>query len=55
MLGNGDKSYTDVVEALVDARADADIKDPLGKKAIDYARARGYTKMLPILERQAGR
>ena len=55
VLGNGDQSYTDVVEALVNARADADIKDALGKKAIDYARARGYTKMLPILEKATGR
>jgi ankyrin repeat protein len=54
-LGNGDKNHTAIVEALVKAGADADIKDRLGKKAIDYARARGLSNIIPILEKAAGR
>jgi ankyrin repeat protein len=55
VLGNGDQAHTDVVEALVAAGADGDIKDSLGKKAIDYARSRGYTTMVPILQKATGR
>ncbi|HEY6256827.1 MAG TPA: ankyrin repeat domain-containing protein [Xanthobacteraceae bacterium] len=55
VLGNGDKAHTDIVEALVAARADGDIKDQAGKKAIDYARARGYSEMVRILEKAVGR
>jgi len=55
VLGNGDKDHTAIVEALVKAGADGDIKDRQGKKAIDYARARGYSDMVPILEKAAGR
>jgi ankyrin repeat protein len=55
VLGNGDKQHTETVEALVAARADGDIKDRQGKTAIDYARARGYTDMVRILEKAVGR
>ena len=55
VLGNGDRAHTDVVEALVAAGADGDIKDSLGKKALDYARSRGYTDMVPILQKATGR
>jgi ankyrin repeat protein len=55
VLGNGDKSHFETVEALVNARADGDIKDRQGKKAIDYARARGYSDMVPILQKVTGR
>jgi uncharacterized protein len=54
-LGTGDKAHTEIVEALVDARADGDVKDQQGKKAIDYARARGYSEMVRILEKAVGR
>jgi uncharacterized protein len=54
-LGNGDKDHTAIVDALIKAGADADIKDRSGRKAIDYARARGYSDMIPILEKAAGR
>jgi ankyrin repeat protein len=54
-LGNGDKDHTAIVDALIKAGADADIKDRSGRKAIDYARARGYSDMVPILEKAAGR
>jgi ankyrin repeat protein len=55
VLGNGGKDHTAIVDALVKAGADGDIKDRQGKKAIDYARARGYSDMVPILEKAAGR
>jgi ankyrin repeat protein len=54
-LGNGGKEFVEIVDALVAARADGDIKDQLGKKAIDYARARKYAPMIPILEKAVGR
>jgi ankyrin repeat protein len=54
-LGNGDKAHIAVVEALVAAHANGDIKDQLGRTALDYARARGYTDMVPILEKSVGR
>jgi uncharacterized protein len=55
VLGNGDKNHFDIVEALVNARADGDIKDHQGKKAIDYARARNYSEMVRILQKVTGR
>jgi len=55
VLGNGSKQHIETVEALVAARADGDIKDQQGKRAIDYARARGYTDMVRILEKAVGR
>jgi hypothetical protein len=55
VLGNGDKQHTQTVEALVAARADGDIKDHQGKTAIDYARARGYSDMVRILQKAVGR
>jgi ankyrin repeat protein len=55
VLGNADKNHTAIVDALVKAGADGDIKDRQGKKAIDYARQRGYSNLVPILEKAAGR
>jgi ankyrin repeat protein len=55
VAGSGDKDHLAIVEALVKAGADGDIKDRSGLKAIDYARRRGYTDMVPILEKAAGR
>jgi ankyrin repeat protein len=55
VLGNGKKEHLETVETLVTARADGDIKDRQGKTAIDYARARGYTDMVRVLEKAVGR
>jgi len=55
VLGNGQKEHLEIVEALVAARADGDIKDHQGKMAIDYARGRGYADMVRILEKAVGR
>ena len=50
MLGNGDKNHIDVVEALVKAGADVDIKDRQGITALAHARQRGYADMVKILD-----
>ncbi len=55
VLGGGDKTHTEIVDALVNARANGDIKDHAGKTAIDYARARGYAEMVRILQQAVGR
>jgi ankyrin repeat protein len=55
VMGTGDKEHKAIVEELVKAGADGDIKDRAGRKAIDYARQRGYGDLVPILEKAAGR
>jgi ankyrin repeat protein len=55
VLGNGDKAHKDAIEALVKAGADVDFKDRSGKTALDYARQRGYSEIVPILQRASGR
>jgi ankyrin repeat protein len=55
VMGTGDKEHKAIVEELVKAGADGDIKDRGGRKAIDYARQRGYNDLVPILEKAAGR
>jgi len=55
VMGTGDKEHKAIVEELVKGGADGDIKDRAGKKAIDYARQRGYRDLVPILEKAAGR
>jgi len=55
VMGTGDKEHKAIVEELVKAGADGDIKDRAGRKAIDYARQRGYSDLVPILEKAAGR
>ena len=49
MLGNGGPNHVAVVEALVKAGADTDIKDRQGATALTYARQRGYNDMIKIL------
>jgi hypothetical protein len=55
LLGNGDKAHGDTVEALVKAGANVDIKDRRGMTAIDYARQRGYSDMVRVMEPASGR
>jgi uncharacterized protein len=50
VLGNGGKDHTATVEALVKAGADVTIKDRQGSTALDYARTRGYSGMVHIME-----
>ena len=55
VLGNGDKNHIDVVEALVKAGADVDIKDRQGRTALDHARQRNYADMVKTLTPASGR
>jgi ankyrin repeat protein len=55
VLGNGSKEHTATVEALVKAGADVTIADRHGTTALGYARQRGYSEMVRILEPAAGR
>jgi ankyrin repeat protein len=55
VLGNGGVNYLAIVRALVEAGADTEIKDRYGYTALRYARQRGYTEMVTILEAAAGR
>jgi ankyrin repeat protein len=54
-LGNGGPNHVATVEALVKAGADSDIKDRQGWTALMYARRRGYSDMVRILEPVRGR
>ena len=49
------KDHLTIVEALVNAGADTEIKDRQGMTALAHARARGYTDMIKILEVASGR
>jgi ankyrin repeat protein len=55
VLGSGGADHLAVVEALVKAGADVDIKDRHGARALDHARRRGYADMVRILEPATGR
>jgi ankyrin repeat protein len=55
VLGNGSPAHVAVVEALVTAGADVDIKDRNGATALTYARQRGYSDMVKILRPARGR
>ena len=55
VLGSGDKEHTAVIQALVSAGADVDFKDRQGRKAIDYARQRGYSEIVHMLETASAR
>src|SRR5262245_57717915 len=54
-LGNNSKAHIEVVDLLVKAGADTEIKDRQGTNALGHARARGYSEMVKILEAAAGR
>jgi ankyrin repeat protein len=55
VLGNGGAAHVAIVEALVKAGADVDIKDHRGGTALTYARQRGYSDMIKILTPARGR
>lgn len=55
VLGNGGPNHVATVEALIKAGADTDIKDRHGGTALSYARRRGYSDMVRILEPARGR
>lgn len=55
VLGNGSKNHVDMVDLLVKAGADTEIKDRRGMTALGHARTRGYSEMVKILEAASGR
>jgi ankyrin repeat protein len=55
VLGNGGKSHTDTLKALVDAGADVNIPDRQGTTPLQHARRRGYVNMARILEAAGAR
>jgi ankyrin repeat protein len=55
VLGNGGANHVAVVELLVKAGADTEIKDRRGATALTYARQRRYQEMVKILQLAQGR
>ena len=50
VLGDGGRSHTDTLRALVEAGANVNIPDRSGTTPLGLARARGYAEMVRILE-----
>lgn len=55
VLGNGGKSHTDTLEALVKAGANVNLADRNGTTPLQLARGRGYAAMVKILETAGAR
>ena len=51
VLGNGGPRHVATLEALVKAGADINLADGQGVRPLSLAKARGYTRMVEILER----
>ena len=51
VLGDGSKSYVEIVEALVAAGVDTDIKDKEGRTALDHAKSKGYASIVRALQK----
>ena len=51
VLGDGSKTYVDVVKTLVDAGCDVSIPDKDGVTALQHAKERGYTEIAEVLEK----
>ncbi|MHC5353378.1 ankyrin repeat domain-containing protein [Myroides sp. LJL115] len=50
VLGDGSKTYQDVIQILLDASADKNIPDSKGVSALTHAKRMGYTKIAQMLE-----
>ena len=55
VLGDGGRSHTETLRALVEAGADVNIADGSGSTPLRLARSRGYREMVAILERAGAR
>ncbi len=55
VLGDGSKTYVQVVQTLVDAGCDVNIPDKDGVTALQHARDRGYTSIAKVLEAASGK
>lgn len=49
-LRDGSEVYQQIVEELLAYNADKELRDESGKTALDYAKEKGYTKMIKMLE-----
>jgi ankyrin repeat protein len=50
VLGNGGQRYQEIISILLKSGADAGIPDKDGKKAVQHAKASGYTEVVRLLE-----
>lgn len=50
-LTDGSKVYQQIVEELLVYNANRELRDDNGMKALDYAKERGYTEMIELLEK----
>lgn len=48
-LTDGSKVYQEIVQELMDAGVNQNLRDRYGKTALDYAKEQGYRKMIEIL------
>ena len=48
-LTDGSKVYQEIVQELMDAGVNQNLRDRYGKAALDYAKEQGYRKMIEIL------
>jgi ankyrin repeat protein len=55
VLGDGGRSHTETLRALVEAGTDVNIADGSGSTPLRLARSRGYREMVAILERAGAR
>jgi uncharacterized protein len=55
VLGEGGRAHVETVRLLVDAGADAGVRDNSGMTALEHARARGYTAIARILRERVDR
>ena len=55
VLGDGGERHTSTLRALVEAGADVNIADQIGRTPLSLARARGYGNMVSILKAAGGR
>lgn len=53
ILGNGSKTYVQIVEILIDAGADVGIADKDGLTPLQHAKSRGFTQIAELLAKAA--
>lgn len=55
VLGNGNKTQTAIVKALIDGGVDVNITDSDGRTPLYHAKKRGFKEMVKLLEAAGGR
>jgi len=54
VLGDGGPRHQATLKALIDAKANLQLKDRQGQTPLQLARSRGYTEMVRMLEAATG-